>query len=156
APRPHGGIEPLRAARRMIRRRTNGRNGSVAVAMAAVVLLAAGCSGGAQPRTTGSSVAPPATPAPRATGLRSPPSGGGSGPGTTGPVADVRHRIERFMTAPHGTVSLNWVHVAGAKLASLQDDFEAHLAQAGPFRGGDQCIEKAAAAEALVGTKLGP
>jgi hypothetical protein len=60
------------------------------------------------------------------------------------------------MSSSHGTVSLNWVHAGAAKLASLEDRFRAHLEHRGPFRGGDGCLERAAAAEALVGTSLGP
>src|SRR3954470_418345 len=127
------------------------RGGSLVV-VAALLLLASGCSGGA-PTTT------PPTSTGASTGgseLRAPTAAEAGCLGTAGLIEKVRLRLQRFMSAKHGTVSVNYVHVAGAELASRQDAFEADLAHRGPFLGGDACLQRAAAAEALVGTKLGP
>jgi hypothetical protein len=68
----------------------------------------------------------------------------------------VHRAIDRFMGAPHGAVPLSTVHEAGRALGRLVPVFRAHLRTHGPFRGGDVCLGRAAAALAAVGTALGP
>jgi hypothetical protein len=48
------------------------------------------------------------------------------------------------------------VHAAARRLARLEPGFRAHLARRRPFEGGDECLGRAARAEAMVGTALGP
>ena len=134
------------------------------VAVAAVALLAAGCSGGAGQQPTGSATqgtpsspaTHPAEPSPSPSPLRSPTRAEAACLGTPPRIEALHRSIERFTAAAHGTVPLRTVHQAAFRLAALRPAFLAAFRRNGPFEGGDTCLRRAAVANAFVGTSLGP
>ncbi|HXJ64978.1 MAG TPA: hypothetical protein VNN79_14580 [Actinomycetota bacterium] len=134
------------------------RRSRLLLAAAAALVLAAGCSNGGHVQPSGlvNTGSPKGSPAATPSPLRSPTADEAACFATAGAIAELKHWIDRFNSAPHGVVPLRTVHHAAFRLAALRTTFLSDLRKHGPYEGGDECLRTAAVANAFVGTSLGP